>query len=47
MIGEAKDEIIRKVNEIKADVLIMGSRKMGAIKRCGLIIPIIKWQKVC
>ncbi|CAO3619027.1 unnamed protein product [Cunninghamella blakesleeana] len=33
MVGDPKMEIIRKVKEIKADVLIMGSRKLGAIKR--------------
>lgn len=33
MIGEPKTEIIRKVSEVKADVLIMGSRNMGTIKR--------------
>jgi malic enzyme len=33
MIGEPKNEIVRKATEIRADVLIMGSRKMGTIKR--------------
>ncbi|ORY98493.1 hypothetical protein BCR43DRAFT_487628 [Syncephalastrum racemosum] len=33
MIGEPKNEIVRKATEIKADMLIMGSRNMGTIKR--------------
>lgn len=33
MIGEPKNEIVRKATETKADVLIMGSRNMGTIKR--------------
>ncbi|KAF7722050.1 hypothetical protein EC973_003732 [Apophysomyces ossiformis] len=33
MIGEPKVEIIRKVQEIQADVLIMGSRHHGLIQR--------------
>ncbi|KAI8369503.1 uncharacterized protein BYT42DRAFT_584700 [Radiomyces spectabilis] len=33
MIGEPKFELVRKATESKADVLIMGSRKMGAVKR--------------
>ncbi|CAO3692863.1 unnamed protein product [Rhizopus stolonifer] len=33
MVGEPKTEILRKCKEIKADVVLMGARKMGAIKR--------------
>ncbi|KAI9299416.1 hypothetical protein BJ944DRAFT_274248, partial [Cunninghamella echinulata] len=33
MVGDPKIEIIRKIKEIRADVLIMGSRKLGAVKR--------------
>ncbi|KAI9021467.1 hypothetical protein CLU79DRAFT_753444 [Phycomyces nitens] len=33
IIGEPKAEIIRKSREVQADVLIMGSRKLGTIKR--------------
>lgn len=33
MVGEPKTEILRKCREIKADVVLMGARKMGAIKR--------------
>ncbi|KAI7875953.1 adenine nucleotide alpha hydrolases-like protein [Lichtheimia hyalospora FSU 10163] len=33
MIGDPKAEIIRKVQETHADVLIMGSRNMGTIRR--------------
>ncbi|KAL0079682.1 hypothetical protein J3Q64DRAFT_1701819 [Phycomyces blakesleeanus] len=33
IIGEPKTEILRKTREVKADVLIMGSRKLGTIKR--------------
>ncbi|KAL0077746.1 hypothetical protein J3Q64DRAFT_1747318 [Phycomyces blakesleeanus] len=36
MIGDPKSEIVRKVIETKADVLIMGSRQLGAIKRAFL-----------
>ncbi|KAI8088643.1 uncharacterized protein BX664DRAFT_372762 [Halteromyces radiatus] len=36
LIGDPEEEIIRKVKEIKADVLLMGSRKLGAIKRAFL-----------
>lgn len=31
--GDARDEITRKVEEINADLLIVGSRGMGAIRR--------------
>ena len=31
--GDARDEIARKVDELNADLLIVGSRGMGAIKR--------------
>lgn len=33
MRGDVHDEIVRKVYELDADVLILGSRNMGAIKR--------------
>ncbi|RUP46557.1 hypothetical protein BC936DRAFT_146808 [Jimgerdemannia flammicorona] len=33
MRGDARDEIVRKVQELNADVLIMGSRGLGALKR--------------
>ncbi|KAJ8662397.1 hypothetical protein O0I10_002091 [Lichtheimia ornata] len=33
MIGDPKAEIVRKVQETHADVLIMGSRNMGTIRR--------------
>ncbi|CDS07752.1 hypothetical protein LRAMOSA01701 [Lichtheimia ramosa] len=33
MIGDPKAEIVRKVQETNADVLIMGSRNMGTIRR--------------
>ena len=31
--GDARDEITRKVEELKADLLIVGSRGMGAVRR--------------
>lgn len=37
MIGDPKAEIVRKVQETNADVLIMGSRNMGTIRRYVLI----------
>ncbi|GAN03395.1 universal stress protein YxiE-like [Mucor ambiguus] len=33
MVGDPKAEILRKTKEIKADVVLMGARKMGTIKR--------------
>jgi len=33
MKGEPKVEIVRKANELGADLLIMGSRGMGAFKK--------------
>ncbi|KAI8335382.1 hypothetical protein BC941DRAFT_472031 [Chlamydoabsidia padenii] len=36
LIGDPKEEIIRKVKEIKADILVMGSRKLGPFKRAFL-----------
>jgi nucleotide-binding universal stress UspA family protein len=33
MRGDARDEIVRKVAELNADGLILGSRGLGAIKR--------------
>ncbi|ORX80442.1 adenine nucleotide alpha hydrolases-like protein, partial [Anaeromyces robustus] len=33
MKGEPKIEIVRKANEIGADLLIMGSRGMGSFKK--------------
>jgi len=33
MRGDAREEICRKVDEIKADLVVMGSRGMGIIKR--------------
>ncbi|KAI8141969.1 hypothetical protein BJV82DRAFT_616623 [Fennellomyces sp. T-0311] len=33
MIGDPKQEIVRKVTEIHADTLIMGSRNLGTFKR--------------
>ncbi|KAF1805777.1 hypothetical protein V8B55DRAFT_1488855 [Mucor lusitanicus] len=33
MVGDPKAEILRKAKEIKADVVLMGARKMGTIKR--------------
>ena len=33
MVGDPKIELLRKAKEIKADVVLMGARKMGAIKR--------------
>ncbi|KAI8047724.1 uncharacterized protein B0P05DRAFT_565399 [Gilbertella persicaria] len=33
MVGDPKSELLRKAKEIKADVVLMGARKMGAIKR--------------
>jgi nucleotide-binding universal stress UspA family protein len=33
MVGDPKAEILRKANEIKSDVVLMGARKMGTIKR--------------
>ncbi|CEG79255.1 hypothetical protein RMATCC62417_15446 [Rhizopus microsporus] len=33
MVGDPKSELLRKSKEIKADVVLMGARKMGAIKR--------------
>ncbi|CAG8518005.1 9819_t:CDS:2 [Diversispora eburnea] len=33
MRGDARDEIVRKVSELNADGLILGSRGLGAIKR--------------
>ncbi|CAG8603098.1 1690_t:CDS:2, partial [Diversispora eburnea] len=34
--GDARDEIVRKVSELKADVLILGYRGLGAIKRADI-----------
>ncbi|ORZ19324.1 hypothetical protein BCR42DRAFT_449089 [Absidia repens] len=36
LIGDPKEEIIRKVKEIRADVLLMGSRNLGTVKRAFL-----------
>jgi nucleotide-binding universal stress UspA family protein len=33
MVGDPKSELLRKSTEIKADVVLMGARKMGALKR--------------
>ncbi|KAI7901633.1 uncharacterized protein BX663DRAFT_513493 [Cokeromyces recurvatus] len=33
LLGEPKVEIVRKVKELKADILIMGSRRLGTVKR--------------
>ncbi|RHZ52455.1 hypothetical protein Glove_461g46 [Diversispora epigaea] len=33
MQGDARDEIVRKVSELKADALILGCHGLGAIKR--------------
>lgn len=33
LIGDPKEEIIRKVKQIRADVLLMGSRNLGTVKR--------------
>ncbi|KAI8990090.1 hypothetical protein BDB01DRAFT_780010 [Pilobolus umbonatus] len=33
LLGDPKVEIVRKVTELKADVLLMGSRKLNAVKR--------------
>ncbi|KAI8328024.1 hypothetical protein BD560DRAFT_417493, partial [Blakeslea trispora] len=33
MVGDPKLELLRKAKEIKSDVVLMGARKMGAIKR--------------
>lgn len=33
MMGDPKEELMRKVKDVKADVLIMGARGLGAIKR--------------
>jgi nucleotide-binding universal stress UspA family protein len=33
MRGDPRDELVRKVGELHADMLIMGSRGMGALKR--------------
>ncbi|KAI8091414.1 uncharacterized protein B0P05DRAFT_527430 [Gilbertella persicaria] len=33
LAGEPKQEIVRKVKELKADVLLIGSRQLGAVKR--------------
>ncbi|CAG8691185.1 10386_t:CDS:2, partial [Dentiscutata erythropus] len=33
MRGDARDEIVRKVSEVNADALIVGSRGLGALKR--------------
>lgn len=33
MVGDPKTELLRKSKEIKCDVVLMGARKMGAIKR--------------
>ncbi|KAI8338093.1 hypothetical protein BC941DRAFT_452105 [Chlamydoabsidia padenii] len=33
LAGDPKEEIIRKVKEIRADVLLMGSRNLGPVKR--------------
>lgn len=33
MVGDPKSELLRKAKEIKADVVLVGARKMGAIKR--------------
>ncbi|CAG8643559.1 1775_t:CDS:2, partial [Cetraspora pellucida] len=33
MRGDARDEIVRKVSELNADALVVGSRGLGALKR--------------
>ncbi|CAG8521800.1 13424_t:CDS:2 [Ambispora leptoticha] len=33
MRGDARDEIVRKVGEVNADALVIGSRGLGALKR--------------
>ena len=33
MIGDPKAEIVRKITDIHADALVMGSRNLGTIKR--------------
>jgi nucleotide-binding universal stress UspA family protein len=32
-LGEPKLEIVRKVTELNADVLLIGSRQLGSVKR--------------
>lgn len=36
LLGDPKVEIIRKVTELKADILLMGSRQLGTVKRAFL-----------
>lgn len=33
LLGEPRNEIVRKVDELKVDVLLMGSRQLGTVKR--------------
>jgi len=33
MKGEPKEEIVRKANDLGADLLVMGSRGMGSFKK--------------
>ena len=33
LMGDPRDKIVRKVEELKADVLVVGSRGEGTIKR--------------
>jgi nucleotide-binding universal stress UspA family protein len=33
MRGDPREEIVNKVEEVKADVLVIGSRGMGALSR--------------
>ena len=37
MRGDPRDEITRKIQELNADVLVVGSRGLGAIKRTFLV----------
>lgn len=38
MVGDPKQELLRKAKEIKSDVVLVGARKMGTIKR--FVFPI-------
>jgi nucleotide-binding universal stress UspA family protein len=33
LVGDPKVEIVKKVSELEADVLVMGTRQLGSFKR--------------
>ena len=38
MRGDARDEIVRKIRELNADIVVLGSRGLGTLKRLKLYL---------